>query len=275
MNQLAGAMTSSATPKPAVRPGADPPRQFTFEEYCVYDDGTDNRYELVQGYLQLMSPPAGLHIIICGFLVHVFNTLFARTHSPLQAEREVGVRVQQNTCRIVDVCINGDANWQTIAQPGTVGIFLLAQTPLLVVEVASTNEKEDYQAKYQEYAAAGIPEYWIANTRRQHLQVCNANTPGAPYQYRQFVKGQRIVSQVLPQLELTVDEVLDPPIVRDLIEQEQAGRDAIAADRNRIATERDTIATERDALKAENAAMQQQLAQLKALMQAKGLDTTL
>ena len=293
-------MTSSATPTPAVRPGADPPRRFTFEEYCVYDDGTDNRYELVQGYLQLMSPPAGLHIVICGFLVHVFNTLFARTHSPLQAEKDVGVRVQKRTCRIVDVCVNGDAQWQTISQPGTVGIFLLAQTPLLVVEVASTNEKEDYQAKYQEYAAAGIPEYWIVNSKRQHLRVCNANAPGTPYQYRQFVKGQRIISQVLPQLELTVDEVLNPPVVRDLIEQEQterdalaaqnetvtAERDALAAQNATIATERDAIATERDAmeaqnkmvtaerdlLKAEKAAIQQQLEQLKAVMQARGLD---
>ena len=255
-------MTSSATPTPAVRPGTDPPKRFTFEEYCVYDDGTDNRYELVQGYLQLMPLPEGLHIIICGFLVHLLNTLFARTHSPLLAARKVGVRIEEKTCRIVDVCVNGDAHWRTISQPGTVGIFLMNQTPLLVVEMASTNGEEAYQAKYQEYAAAGIPEYWIVNSRRQHLRVCNANAPGAPYQYRQFVKGQRIVSQVLPQLELTVDEVLNPPVVRDLIEQEQMERDAIA-------TERDEISTERDALKAENAAMQQQLSQLKALIQDK------
>ena len=250
-------MTPSAvTPQTSVQPGLAPPkpRRLTFEEYCVYEDGTDNRYELVQGYLQLMSPPAGLHIVICGFLVHLFNTLFARTQSPLWAEREVGVRIKENTCRIVDVCVNGEEHWQTISQPGEVGIFLLAQTPLLVVEVTSSNEKEDYEKKYQEYAAIGIPEYWIVNSKQQHLRVCTPAYSGGPYDYRQFVKGQRIISTVLPQLELTVDEVLNPPAVRQLIEQEQA---------------------ERDALAAENAVLQQQVEQLKALVKPKELDSLL
>ena len=258
----------AATPKPTTQPGVDPPqaRKFTFEEYCTYDDGTDNRYELVQGYLKLMSPPAGLHMAICDFLVYVFNRLFIRTQSPLQAGREVGVRIQQKTCRIVDVCVNGEDHWQTITQSGRVGIFLLAQTPLLVVEVTSTNEKEDYEAKYQEDASIGILEYWIVNQRREHLRVCTATSPGSPYTYREFGRGEQIVSRVLPQLDLTVDEVLDPPVVKHLMAQEQAQQAAIEA-------EKTTIAAERDALEAENAAIQQQLSQLKALIKEKGLDS--
>jgi len=248
-------MTPPAVPPPiAIQPGSDPPqlRSFTFEEYCAYDDGTDNRYELVQGYLQLMSPPAGLHIAICEFLVHIFNRLFARTRIPFQASREIGVRIKENTCRIVDVCVNQKDCWQTMAQPGEIGIFQQAQTPLLVVEVASTTVKEDYETKYQEYASIGIPEYWIVNSRRGHLRICTSAYPGGPYSYQEFVKGERIASKVLPQLELTVDEVLNPPIVSDLVDLEQA---------------------ERDTLAAENAALQQQVEQLKALMKAKGLDS--
>jgi len=252
-------MTSPAvTSKIPVQPGADPPqpRQFTFEEYCVYEDGTDNRYELVQGYLQLMSPPAGLHIVICDFLMHVFNTLFARTHSPLRAGREVGVRIQQKTCRIVDVCVNGDDHWETISQPGEVGIFLLAQTPLLVVEVTSTKEKEDYKTKYQEYASIGIPEYWIVNSKREHLRVCTSAYPGGPYTYREFVKGERIVSKVLPQLELTVDEVLNPPAVRQLMEQEHARQTAETAAARQQA----------EASKQQVAALEQRAAELAAIL---------
>ena len=282
----------AATPKTAAQPGADlpQPRQFTFEEYCAYEDGTDNRYELVQGYLRLMSPPAGLHIIICDFLVYVFNRLFARSRRPLHAGREVGVRIHQNTCRIVDVCVNGSDHWQTISQPGEIGIFLLAQTPLLVVEVASTNEKEDYEAKYQEYASIGVREYWIVNHRREHLRLCTAAYPGGPYTDREFGKGERIVSSVLPQLDLTVDEVLNPPLVESLMEQEQALQAAIATERDRleaentaiaterdrleaennaIATERDAFKAERDASEAEKAVMQQELAQLRAAIAAK------
>ena len=41
----------SVNPKTTVQPGTDPPhpRQFSFEEYCAYEDGTDDRYELVKG----------------------------------------------------------------------------------------------------------------------------------------------------------------------------------------------------------------------------------
>jgi Uma2 family endonuclease len=38
-----------------------PTKRLTFEEYLAYDDGTDNRYELVNGDLVLMPPPTGQH----------------------------------------------------------------------------------------------------------------------------------------------------------------------------------------------------------------------
>ncbi len=298
-------MTSPfVTPKTADPAGSAPPptRHFTFEEYCIYDDGTDNRYELVQGYLHLMSPPAGLHIVICEFLVYVFNKLFADTQSPLRAGREVGVRIGENTCRIVDVCVNEEDLWQQISQPGELGIFRLAQTPLLVVEVTSTNEKEDYTAKYQEYASIGILEYWIVNKRREQVRICNLARLGGGYRDRNFEKGQRIESKVLSQLDLTVDEVLDPPAVRQLIAQDQAQqaaeraaerqafetektaivaeraaereafeveKTAIAAER---AAEREAFEVEKTAIAAERDSLKRELEQFKALMQTRGLD---
>ncbi len=232
------------------------PRIFTFEEYCSYEDGTPDRYELVEGYLQLMTPPAGLHIIICEFLVYIFNKLFAHTQTQLRAGKEVGVRINKNTSRIVDVCVNREEHWLHIAQVGEAGIFQHNQTPLLVIEVTSTNETEDYKKKHKEYAAIGIPEYWIINRRREHIRVCNSASGGAPYQDRDFRKGEQILSQVLPQLRLTVDEVLNPIAVRRLMEIEQAQQ---VAERNVLEAENATVTAQRDALKME-------LSQLKALM---------
>ena len=259
-------MTSPATnPKPAVQSpsGSPPARTFTFEEYCDYDDGTDNRYELVQGYLQLMTSPAGLHIVICEFLVYVFNQLFADTQTPFRAGKDIGVRTGQKTSRIVDVCVNGEDFWQQISQPGEIGIFLLAQTPMLVVEVTSTNEKEDYEAKYQEYAAIGIPEYWIVSRKRQHVRVCTAAYPGAPYTDREFVLGERIVSRVLPQLTLTVDEILNPPAVPQLMAQAQARQSAAVkqAQKQATASEQRAAASEQRA-----EASEQRVAELEAML---------
>lgn len=41
----------------------------TFEEYLIYDDGTDNRYELVDGELLLMPPATGKHEAIITLLL--------------------------------------------------------------------------------------------------------------------------------------------------------------------------------------------------------------
>ncbi|MFQ3613844.1 MAG: hypothetical protein SNJ68_09060 [Cyanobacteriota bacterium] len=35
--------------------------KLTLSEYLAYDDGTDSRYELVDGVLQPMSQPSGWH----------------------------------------------------------------------------------------------------------------------------------------------------------------------------------------------------------------------
>ena len=84
------------------------------------------------------------------------------------------------------------------------------------------------------------------------------------------------MSRVLLQLELMVDEVLDPPVVTHLIEREQvqqaAAQEVLQAEKTTIATERDVFKAEPEALEAKNAEIQQQLEQLKASIEGKGLD---
>ncbi|BAY01705.1 hypothetical protein NIES19_09410 [Anabaena cylindrica PCC 7122] len=43
-------------------------KDLTFEEYLNYDDGTDFKYELVNGKLELMNPPKIEHFLIVKFL---------------------------------------------------------------------------------------------------------------------------------------------------------------------------------------------------------------
>ena len=43
-------------------------KRLTFEQYLAYDDGTDVRYELVDGELVPMSIGTGLHAEIIDFL---------------------------------------------------------------------------------------------------------------------------------------------------------------------------------------------------------------
>ena len=94
----------------------------------------------------------------------------------------------------------------------------------LVVEVVSTNWRDDYLDKAGDYEEIGIPEYWIVD----YLGLGGRRFIGDPkqptisiyqlveseYQVSQFRKGDRIVSPTFPELNLTVQEIFDAGLQR-------------------------------------------------------------
>ena len=84
--------------------------------------------------------------------------------------------------------------------------------PELVVEVVSpgkVNRARDYQTKREQYAARGIPEYWIVDPQAQVVMVLQLEA-GAYIEVGQFRKQERIISPTIPTLELTAEQVLNP-----------------------------------------------------------------
>ena len=78
--------------------------------------------------------------------------------------------------------------------------------PLLVVEIVSPgNPEDDYRYKRSEYAVREIPEYWIVDP--QELKVSVLLLVNGFYEVTEFTRQQTIISQNLPQLQLTADQV--------------------------------------------------------------------
>ncbi len=79
--------------------------------------------------------------------------------------------------------------------------------PLLVVEVVSPESvNRDYRYKRSEYAAAEIVEYWIVDPILNQLSILRLEE--GFYEETVLTASQPIVSQVFPELTLTVDQVL-------------------------------------------------------------------
>ncbi|NJM44806.1 MAG: Uma2 family endonuclease [Alkalinema sp. RU_4_3] len=84
--------------------------------------------------------------------------------------------------------------------------------PRLLAEVVSPGDEEsdnyqrDYIDKPLQYAAIGVPEYWIIDPDRALVKV-GTLTDGT-YKYRTFKGNQAIVSSTFPGFNLTVEEVL-------------------------------------------------------------------
>ncbi|MBD2586301.1 Uma2 family endonuclease, partial [Planktothricoides raciborskii] len=132
-----------------------------------------------------------------------------------------GVRTAENSSRIPDVVICSQSVWQeVISRPGA-GVLDFAEKPILVVEIVSSNRRDDYIIKRSEYELAEIPEYWIVDPQKKRVRVF-ATTQEEGYIGVDFSEDSSIVSEQFDQLNLSVQELLNPPVVEQLIKQEQA-----------------------------------------------------
>ena len=181
--------------------------RLTLEEYLAYEDGTDNRYEFVDGKLVLMPPETDRNNLISLYLLSEFLKLV-----PLQLIRhkdtEIVVTGNRTRVRLPDLMILTEDLLATIGgRRATITSDM--PSPALVVEVVSpgkANEDRDYRYKRAEYAARGIIEYWIVDPGRSKVTVLSL--VDGLYEETMFEGSQPIISNVLPNFHASVTDVL-------------------------------------------------------------------
>ena len=178
-------------------------RLYSFEEYLTYDNGTDSRYELVDGKLELMNPPTFRHLLISDFIQDNFKAEIKRLSLPWLCFKEAGVRTGWRKSRLSDVYVVTTEQVMEFLDESAV-----CQTaPILVVEVVSLDSvKRDYRHKRSEYAALEIPEYWIVDPIKSKITILLLEE--GLYEEQEFSGNQQIVSATFPKIALTVEQVL-------------------------------------------------------------------
>ncbi len=179
-------------------------KPYSFEEYLTYDDGTDNKYELVNGELQLMPTASGFHALI---LVLLYDVLKAEIDKIKQQWKvmpgTVGVRTAKNKSRIPDLVILSETQCQEIREMSTA---VLESPPLLAIEIVSPNNADDdYRYKRSEYAVREIPEYWIIDPEAKKVSILLLVS--GFYEVTEFTEEQAIKSSLFPELKLTVNQI--------------------------------------------------------------------
>ncbi|PZV05882.1 MAG: hypothetical protein DCF32_10630 [Leptolyngbya sp.] len=176
---------------------------LSFEDYIAYDDGTENRYELVDGELIVMTPPTFRHMLIAKFIEQCLDAEIARLGLGWFCFREAGVRTGVRKSRLTDVYV------LTLEQvSGLMNRAAIAQTPpLLAVEVVSPDSiTRDYRYKRTEYAALEILEYWIVDPLESKVTVLTFNE--GLYDEAVFLGDQPLVSPTFTELSLSVEQIL-------------------------------------------------------------------
>lgn len=188
-------------------------QKLTFEEYLKYEDGTDTRYELVNGELVPVSVGRGIDGLIIDFLVDRIKLAIAEMgRDDLALAGLVGVRSPRgrrlDTSRIPDITVLPREQMEEMIDREAV-IDLDEPAPSLAIEVVSPSTKrEDYRAKQWEYCFLGILEYWIVDPTEQKITIGVLNDEAGEYELYEFEESERLKSSVLPTLKLTASQVL-------------------------------------------------------------------
>lgn len=194
-------------------------KTITFDQFIEsYPD--QGRYELRNGVILEMPQPTGEHELIRAFLIAELNfelrRLLLRYFIPAQglvkaADAESGY--------LPDVLIVNRSNLINESLWEKSSTLSQAESIPLVIEVVSTNWRDDYYTKAGEYEGIGIPEYWIVDYAALGGRkfIGNPKQPtisiyqlvDGEYQVNQFRDKDRLVSPTFSELNLTAKQIFE------------------------------------------------------------------
>jgi Uma2 family endonuclease len=119
-------------------------KRMSVDEFLRWEDGTDTRYELVDGVVVAMAPPARSHRILAARLAGVLEAAL-RGRRPCAAENEAGVARpdRADLCFVADIAVSCDPARRDEQ---------LIPNPILIVEILSSGTNAfDRNVKVPEY----------------------------------------------------------------------------------------------------------------------------
>lgn len=183
------------------------PQKLSFEEYLSYVDGTNKRYELVEGKLIEMPPASFLHSDIIDFIADCFKAIARQYNLDIKIKTDVGVRTGITSSRLPDISVIDGAIWRSYRRDKSA---VIEDDLMLAVEVVSPGEEQierDYTDKAREYQQKGIPEYWIVDPIEQKITLLVLSQ--GKYSKTVFTDSEAIASSTFPELKLTATEILE------------------------------------------------------------------
>lgn len=188
------------------------PHRFTTDEYNrMHEVGIldeDDRVELIDGEVLAMSAIGSRHARCTVYLDDGLRERLPRGAYTIRVQMPLSIPPYDEPEPDVAV-VRWREDLYEDAHPG-------ADDTLLVVEVSDVTYRRDRYTKLARYAAAGIPEVWIAdlggNGERRGEGVERHTDPnpasGAYRTSARLVRGERIESVALPGLSLPVSDIL-------------------------------------------------------------------
>ncbi len=188
-------------------PAAERLVPMTYEEWLAWPEGESRQSEWVDGEAIIFMPPQTPHLLIGFFLARLLGDVVDLLDAGRVGIAPFEVRLPTSS-REPDVFFVKTENLDRWTPERIVGPVDLA------IEVVSTDSTtRDRRDKFREYAAAGVPEYWLVDSRPdQHRADFYALDPEGLYEPIPLDAAGRFHSPILPGFWLDPDWLWrDPP----------------------------------------------------------------
>jgi Uma2 family endonuclease len=193
------------------------PKLTTFNDFIEWLP-EDRRYELHEGTIVEMQP-TGQHEDITSFLTQELTLEYMRMNLPYRIPPKALVKLKdKETGYNPDLLLINRQNLINEPLWEKKSTLINGESIPLVIEVVSSNWRDDYGYKLVDYEAMGIQEYWIVD----YLGIGGVRFIGQPkqptlsiyqlvqreYQVRQF-RGKDLIHQslIFPELNLTAEQI--------------------------------------------------------------------
>ncbi|KOR34933.1 MULTISPECIES: Uma2 family endonuclease [Planktothricoides] len=194
---------------------------YSFDEFISwYPENSKVRYELHNGVIIEMPKPKGKHSNLTGALIEQILITIRQMgkggiwtiprESIVKTKREIS-GYEPDIIVLNQEVIGAEPRWESES------IIQNLDSIKLIVEVVSTNWRDDYYNKLRDYEEMGIEEYWIidyaalgarkfiGNPKQPTIFVCLM--VDGEYQMNPFTDNSPIVSPTLPEFKLSAEQI--------------------------------------------------------------------
>lgn len=171
------------------------------------------RTEFVNGEILDTAEASPLHVFSTAFIQQLLNAHIKAQGKSLFCFGPAGIEIprgdEENNVRSPDKVVCDRAQWRAMKHL-TKAVFAAGKPPALAIEVASPgNTDRDTVDKRQEYALAGVPEYWIINPVDGYVLVLELAS-GEYQEVGEYRNTEPVSSRIFPELKISATTLLDP-----------------------------------------------------------------
>jgi Uma2 family endonuclease len=194
------------------------PLQGDWTEQAYLKLPSNRLIEFTDGFLDFLPMPDDFHFYVQQFIFAAVEAFLKSRGKGTARYAPWKVRVREGAFREPDVCVLLDERDRRRGKSYWDGADFVAEV------VSPKGEQRDYLEKREEYAAAGIPEYWVIDPRSRQVLILRLD--GDRYtEYGPFGPGDVADCSVLPGFRIDLRECFEsmnnaadhdaPPSVQD------------------------------------------------------------